>query len=79
MCFKEVPWAGIPIKLLGASRKFQGRLKGDSMEFKWVSMLFQKKFNRCLREVLMVFQGFFKEVFRVLQGRLRGVPRDISG
>ena len=28
MCFKEVPWAGIPRKLLGASRKFQGRLKG---------------------------------------------------
>ena len=36
-----------------------------------------KKFNGCLREVSKLLQEFFKEVFRVHQGRLSGVPRDL--
>ena len=41
-------------------------------EVQWVF----EKFNGCLRKVSKVFQGHFKEVLRVLQGRLRYVPRD---
>ena len=36
----------------------------------------QEKFNGGLRKVSKVFQGCSKEVLRVLQGRLRGVPKD---
>ena len=37
----------------------------------------EKKFNECLREVSMLLQDFFKEVFRVFQGGLSGFPRDL--
>ena len=33
----------------------------------------------CFREVSKVFQVCLEEVLRVLQGRLRGVPRDLKG
>ena len=35
-----------------------------------------KKFNGCLRKDSKVFQGYFKEVLRMLQGRLRDILRD---
>ena len=36
---------------------------------------FSRKFNGCLREVLKLFQEFFKEVLWVFQGRLSGALR----
>ena len=56
----------------GISKKFQGRLKGVSIEF--------------LTEVYKVFQECFKEVLRVSQGRLsvfgetfKGDSRELQG
>ena len=52
----------------------------------WVSMVFQKKFNGCLREVSEVFQGFlrksircFKEDFEVFRETFQGDSREVQG
>ena len=67
---------------MGIPRKFLWCFKEVSRVFQWSIMWVSK----CLKEVQRVFKVFhecftevlrvFKEVLRVLQGTLRGHPRD---
>ena len=56
----------------GVSKKIEGYFNGVLSGFQ----RFKKKFNGCLWKISKVFQRCFKEVLRVLQGRLGNVPRD---
>ena len=59
----------------GVSRKFQGRYKND---FRMLDGCFNgvlSGIQECLKEVEWVFEGSFKDVSRMFQERLRGVPK----
>ena len=70
---------------------FQGSLseessKGVQVRWKDISSIFKgglkgirKRFNRCAREVSLVFQGRFKGVSRKFQGSLKSVSRKFQG